>query len=256
MQAPLLMGEGVVTMREQQRLDHHFFGSIEAPMPTIQQVRRANARLVMQQIGGPSSFAHRIDRDPSYVSQITGASHSKAIGDRMARHIEQCLGKPEGWLDEQHEPAPAPEASEVAHTAADFVTLPVAKMAKSTEGEPVLTTEGEVGGVPRDVLERIGITTDQAMLVEVHGDAHGLALPDGSLVAVNKEDTDPREGKVYAIQDSDMLRVRILVPEPGGGLVLRTFNRADYPDEHLDPAQVARRIRVLGRVFWSATRWQ
>lgn len=231
-------------------------------MRTIQRIRRENARALMSQLGGPSALAQRLDRDPSYISQILGASHSKAIGDRMARHIEECLNKPEGWLDEPHplDQGGRSKVVEATHLtgrpSSDFVTLRIAFIRRNDAGEAELSTEGEMGGVPRSALARLGITEEQALLVEVHGEAHGLALPDGSLVAVNTTDTEPREGKVYAIQDSDMLRVRILVPEPGGGLVLRTFNRADYPDEHLDPSQVARRIRVLGRVFWSATSWQ
>lgn len=222
-------------------------------MRTIQRVRRENTRRLMQQVGGPSALAFRLDRDPSYISQIVGASHSKAIGDRMARHIEEKLGKPEGWLDEPHDPV---EVTKVAgRDEADFVTLRIAVIQKSDSGGSIVSTNGEMGGVPKDELDRLNITTDQAMLVEVHGEAHGLALPDGSMVAVNTTDTEPREGKVYAIQDDDLLRVRILVPEPGGGLTLRTFNRTDYPDERLDPEQAARRVNILGRVFWSATSW-
>lgn len=112
-----------------------------------------------------------------------------------------------------------------------------------------------MGGVPRAALDRLGITEDEALLVEVHGDAHGLALPDGSMVAVNTTDTTPREGKAYALRDHDMLRVRVLVPQPGGGMILRTYDRDEYPDETLTPDQARERLEILGRVFWSATTW-
>lgn len=224
-------------------------------MRNIHHVRRQNARRLMRELGGPAAMANLLDRDPSYISQILGASHSKSIGDRMARHIEISAQRPEGWLDEPHDDLV--EATKVLPPRdSDFVTLCIANIKTCADGEVELTKDGSMGGVPRSALEALGITPDEALLVEVHGEAHGLALPDGSLVAVNTTETQPREGKVYAIQDFDMLRVRILVPEPGGGLILRTFNRADYPDEHLDPAQVEKRITVLGRVFWSATRWQ
>lgn len=226
-------------------------------MRTIQSVRRHNARQLMDEQGGPTAFAHRLQRDPSYISQITGAVPRKSIGDKMARHIEQACRKPEGWLDESHEKNQQHEASLIEkHPPDDFVMLGVARLQRCTSGELSVTTEERMGGVPRAALQRLNIAQDDALLVEVHGDAHGWALPDGSLVAVNTKDASPREGKLYALRDDDLLRVRILMPQPGGGLTLRTFNRDDYPDEHLDANQVGERIEILGRVFWSATTWQ
>lgn len=223
-------------------------------MKTIQAIRRDNARQLMREAGGPASFAALIGREPPYVSHILGSRPTKGIGGRMARHIEQCVGKPTGWLDQDRDTLPEASLADAGSSRA-FVTLSVAHIETNDTGGSAVVKKGEVGGVPKTALDRLGITEDDALIVEVHGDAHGATLPDGSLVAINTRDTEPREGKTYALRDCDMLRVRVLVPQPGGGMILRTHNREEYPDEHLSANQVSERLEILGRVFWSATAW-
>lgn len=46
-------------------------------------------------------FAEKIGREPAQVSAIAGASAHKNIGSRLARHIENRLGLPQGYLDQQ-----------------------------------------------------------------------------------------------------------------------------------------------------------
>jgi len=45
-------------------------------------------------------FAERIGREPAQVSAIAGSSAHKNIGSRLARHIENRLGLPQGHLDQ------------------------------------------------------------------------------------------------------------------------------------------------------------
>ncbi|MEN1395189.1 XRE family transcriptional regulator, partial [Pseudomonas aeruginosa] len=43
---------------------------------------------------------------------------------------------------------------------------------------------------------------------------------------------------------------------PGGGIRLRSFNQAEYPDEEYSQEEMAEKgISVLGRVFWSSVLW-
>lgn len=64
--------------------------------------RRENARGLAKDCGGQVQFADRIHRQPNQVNHIIGANPIKNIGKRLARHIEKCFGKPEGWLDRNH----------------------------------------------------------------------------------------------------------------------------------------------------------
>lgn len=64
--------------------------------------RRENARTLSKNCGGQVQFADRIQRQPNQINHIIGPNPSKNIGKRLARHIEKCFGKPEGWLDRNH----------------------------------------------------------------------------------------------------------------------------------------------------------
>ena len=55
-------------------------------------------------------FAERVLIQPSYWSQIKG--RSRQIGERLARHFEQCCHKPAGWMDQVHTVPPSAAAAE------------------------------------------------------------------------------------------------------------------------------------------------
>ena len=59
--------------------------------------------------GLEQAFAATLEISPSTWSQIKS---SRAIGDRLARQIEQHAGRPAGWLDEARDEAQAPDAAE------------------------------------------------------------------------------------------------------------------------------------------------
>lgn len=71
-------------------------------MKTIKEIRRINARNLRDRAGGNSSFAKKIDREPTQTSRFLGENATKNIGDDLARHIEECFKKPVGWLDQDH----------------------------------------------------------------------------------------------------------------------------------------------------------
>ncbi|MFG4070688.1 helix-turn-helix transcriptional regulator, partial [Escherichia coli] len=48
---------------------------------------------------------------------------------------------------------------------------------------------------------------------------------------------------------------KILINLPDGGLILRSFNKDEYPDEILTFEDRRARIHVIGRVFWSSRTW-
>jgi hypothetical protein len=62
----------------------------------VQQIRRANLRMLVDSTGGPTLFAERIERTQSLVSQWCS---SKPIGHSAARYLETKLSKPRGWFD-------------------------------------------------------------------------------------------------------------------------------------------------------------
>ncbi len=61
--------------------------------------------------------------------------------------------------------------------------------------------------------------------------------------------------KTYAIRHGSLLRVKMLLEQPDGGVLIRSLNQAEYPDEYLSYAQRRDQLVVLGRVFWSSSSW-
>ncbi|MFW2082869.1 LexA family protein [Acinetobacter guillouiae] len=66
-------------------------------------IRYRNTRLLVEEIGGVSNFAEKINKGQSQTSQFAGTNPIKGIGNKVAREIEEAFNKPHGWLDHVHE---------------------------------------------------------------------------------------------------------------------------------------------------------
>lgn len=71
-------------------------------MKKAEDIRLENARALSKSVGGNAMFADKVDRSATQISRIMGKNPTIKIGPRMARHIEKCFGKPDGWLDTDH----------------------------------------------------------------------------------------------------------------------------------------------------------
>lgn len=65
-------------------------------------IRYNNTRILVDQVGGVSNFANKINKGQSQTSQFAGTTPIKGIGNKVAREIEDAFGKPHGWLDVIH----------------------------------------------------------------------------------------------------------------------------------------------------------
>lgn len=66
-------------------------------------IRYRNTRLLVEQMGGVSNFANKINKGQSQTSQFAGNTPIKGIGNKVAREIELAFNKPHGWLDLPHD---------------------------------------------------------------------------------------------------------------------------------------------------------
>ncbi|MDE9571151.1 helix-turn-helix transcriptional regulator [Xenorhabdus bovienii] len=104
----------------------------------------------------------------------------------------------------------------------------------------------------RSIFDRYGILPSEAMAFPVHGDSMSPVIPDGSTVTVSTGHKKVIDGGIYAIEQGDLLRVKILLRQPEGKLIIRSYNSTDYPDEIADISTV----NIIGRVFnWSVMCW-
>ncbi|HEM7577760.1 TPA: helix-turn-helix transcriptional regulator [Serratia marcescens] len=108
----------------------------------------------------------------------------------------------------------------------------------------------------RDDLRRAGVSASNARIVKIWGNSLLPVLTNGDYVAVDTKHTQSiRDGDLYAIRDGVLLRVKTLVCLPDGGIILRSFNKEEYPDEVLSYNERRARVHVIGRVFWSSRSW-
>lgn len=97
----------------------------------------------------------------------------------------------------------------------------------------------------RATLRRKGIMVDNAVCCTVEGDSMDPVLPDGTTVGVDTAATTIRDGKMYAIDQGGLSRIKLLSREPNNQVRIRSYNMG-YQDEVVPLDS----IRVIGQVFW------
>ena len=73
----------------------------------LDRVRLANLEILVEEAGTAAALARRVGTNESYLSQIrrqlpTAKGTPRGIGDDLAEKLERGMGKPTGWMDEQH----------------------------------------------------------------------------------------------------------------------------------------------------------
>lgn len=137
--------------------------------------RRYNLRAVAAQRGGPTGLAKVLGYEgPSYISQMIGPQHKRPITEKTARHIEQAVGLPTGWLDLDHGhfgDAPSSGARPAA-AAPEPQAVPV--------DEPLFL---QVAAVLRPLLQATPLPRDKAhvVFVRVYGEAEKSGTVDADL---------------------------------------------------------------------------
>ena len=101
----------------------------------------------------------------------------------------------------------------------------------------------------RATLKRQGIQIDTCVCFTVHGNSMEPVLPNGCTVGIDQSKTTIVDGKIYAVNQSGELRLKMLYKIPGGGIRMRSYNADEYAEEFYD-AQQTKDIVVIGRLFW------
>lgn len=152
------------------------------------------------------------------------------------------------------------ECEETSRDSKIFTEIPILDIELSeSNGYSAEVIESEESTFPfrkDDFLRNNSVTPSNARIVKINGSSLYPVLKNGDMVAVDLSNTYPvRDDDLYAIRDGVLLRVKILINRPDGGLLLRSFNKEEYPDEILTLAEKEQRITVIGRVFWSSRSW-
>lgn len=231
-------------------------------------------KIIRERFGGnQAEFARAVKKSPSQIWQYLNGH--REMGEKFARSVEQALRLPAGYLDTTPDGQSAATTPDSASSGElqwggpmeawdnntplgdDEVELPLFREVELSAGSgrtQVVENHGAKLKFAKSSLRRAGVHEEHAACAFISGDSMARELPDGATVGVNTADTQVRDGKLYALDHDGMLRVKQVHRLPGGGLRLVSFNN-DYPDEEYTAEQAAQSIRVIGRVFWSATFW-
>jgi SOS-response transcriptional repressor LexA len=75
----------------------------------LEHIRLANLELLVTEAGSAAALARRAGTNESYLSQIrrqlpTSKGTPRSLGNDLAGKLEKGMGKPDGWMDELHQP--------------------------------------------------------------------------------------------------------------------------------------------------------
>lgn len=97
-------------------------------------------------------------------------------------------------------------------------------------------------------LRRVGASTDGkgVLCFPARGNSMEPNIPDGTTVAVNTDDKQIVDGKIYAISQDGWKRIKLLYRVGPDRISIRSYNAAEHEPEEKDINEV----EIIGRVFW------
>lgn len=222
-------------------------------MNELADVRRANLKAIIER-DGLASASRRFQKPDRQLNDM--AAGRKSFGEKVARAMERNYdaARTPGWLDlppsdDPGHPTPAlPEPSTPSDE--DYALIPQYS-ARAACGPAYHNGHVEVRGglaFKRDWLARMGLNPDNLSVIAAHGDSMAPTIQDGEVLLIDHSETEPIDGKVFALAREDEMVVKRLVRDFAGGWIVRSDNndKARYGDFHVSDAV----LRVVGRVVW------
>ncbi|EGT7582593.1 helix-turn-helix transcriptional regulator [Salmonella enterica] len=100
----------------------------------------------------------------------------------------------------------------------------------------------------KSTIRRAGASAENVVAVTVHGDSMSPVIPDGATATIDMGNKTIKDGAIYAIEQDELFRLKLLYRLPRRRLSIRSYNKDDYPDEEADMDTV----NIIGRVIhWS-----
>lgn len=222
----------------------------------IDDIRRANIAALEQRFG--PKLAKRAGMSPSQFYNLRDGAKDSKTGKRRgmrketAWKIEDAAGVERGYLDRVH----APESQ--TPTDEDFAMVPQLDVSAACGDGRWADHVVVKGGLAfkRSSLRDFGVAESAARVIYASGGSMAPTIQDGCVVLLNCADTEPRDGKVFAIcqPDGSLVLKRLVmdyVPALGRqGWVMRSDNadKHSFPDKILPPDD---RTLIVGRAIWN-----
>ena len=224
------------------------------PVNTIDEIRRANLRRWVSEVGGKQAeLARRINKSANQVSQWLGLGKPRNISSDLAREIEATGGKPHGWLDQRHDDA-APSLP----NDEEFSVVPgFAAAIGLSDGEEALDYASTHGlKFRKDSLRRKHLLGADLAVMYGKGDSMEPLIQTGDAILFNRDNRTPKHEELYVVQLPGVTlhdRISVKQAELVGSIV--TFRALNPEGDHHwrrprlmdDPRSP---ITVIGRVCW------
>ncbi|EOD4109763.1 XRE family transcriptional regulator [Yersinia enterocolitica] len=130
----------------------------------------------------------------------------------------------------------------------DEVEIPYYKSIELAAGNGCSNNEDHNGfklRFSKTTLRRAGADPKSVMAFPVHGNSMEPVLPNGTTVTVDNANKRIVDGGIYAIDQDEFFRVKLLYRLPGRKLSIRSYNKDEFPDEEADMDDV----KIIGRVI-------
>lgn len=205
----------------------------------VEQTRYRNGLKLVEEAGSFVEFGKRVDMDRPQVSNLLGRHPVRNIGHKLARRFEAAFGRPDGWLDVEHDRG----------LPADVWTIQAIDLAASVKpGTRVLHEDSIISiGVSPSMMRSLAGRVDSrfVQLTTMRGDAMAQSLPDGSTLLVDRSATTVLADGVYVLLRGGDLFVRRVQRAIDGGYIIRCDNSAYEPTKVQELSGAG--IQVLGR---------
>ncbi len=229
-------------------------------MTDIQQIRREKLAKLVDEYG-LAVVAKRIGKPASQVNDMLAGR--KSFGEKVARAIEVSWGAdmPAGWLDSDVYGERWEDTATDTPTEDEFALVPQLDIELACGDGKFVDHVVVKGGLAfkRSSLKDFGVTEKTARIVYAVGGSMAPTIQDGCVVLINTADTEPKEGRVFAIcmpEGGILLKrlVRDYHPNFGGMVwIMRSDNpdKIAHPDKVLPPDD---RTMIVGRAIWNDNR--
>lgn len=137
----------------------------------------------------------------------------------------------------------------------DEVYIPFYKSIELAAGVGCSTNEDHNGyklRFSKSTLRRYGAEPSNVISFPVYGDSMAPVIPNKSTVTVDTGHKTITDGGIYAIEQDELFRVKLLYRLPGRRVIIRSYSREEFPDEEASLDDV----KIIGRVIsWSVMAW-
>jgi hypothetical protein len=210
-----------------------------AGMTTIDEIRTANLKHLVDGWGGTTKFAERIGKSASQVSQWLNRSlnsvtqRPRVISTTSCREIELVLGLRKGWMDQSNSETSLyeePNLSSMANAHRSYIVsmglaaeefLPIRLVVfQALPGARAYKTEPEDGAeqalsVSSVWLDIKRFTLEALLATKVRGESMEPSLYDGDKIVINTADTTPADGAIFLLIYEDEVVIKRLIRDAG-----------------------------------------